>query len=93
MLTRYVAMSALKQAKLFTFGLALCFLGMVVTEMWVPMVVGAIILQGLVVEAWIRVLYLNPINDELASMRLQIETLESELEQATSQPSGMKPTK
>ncbi len=55
MLTRYMGMTPKSQSYLFTFGLALCLLAMVLTDMWLPIVAGTFILTGLTVEAWIRV--------------------------------------
>lgn len=60
MLTRYMGMTAKSQSYLFTFGLAITLLGMVLTDMWLPMVAGAFILTALTVEAWIVSLTLFP---------------------------------
>ncbi len=40
MLTRYTGMTAKKQSYLFTFGFVLTVLGMGLTDLWLPMVVG-----------------------------------------------------
>lgn len=45
MLTRYMGMTAKSQSYLFTFGLALCLLAMVLTDMWLPIVAGSFILR------------------------------------------------
>ncbi|NLS14311.1 hypothetical protein HGP28_15635 [Vibrio sp. SM6] len=79
MLTRYMGMSAKSQSYLFTFGLALTFLGMMLTDMWLPMVAGAIVLTGLSVEAWIRVAHIMPMHDEMRAMRQQLKKLEAEV--------------
>ncbi len=79
MLTRYTGMTAENQSRLFTFGLVLTLLGMVLTDMWIPMVVGAIIMAGLAVESWIRVQHLIPMHNEIRSMQKQIKKLQSEV--------------
>lgn len=43
MLTRYMGMTPKSQSYLFTFGLALCLLAMVLTDMWLPIVAGTFI--------------------------------------------------
>ncbi|WP_428771904.1 hypothetical protein [Vibrio sp.] len=79
MLTRYTGMTAKSQSYLFTFGLALTLLGMALTDMWLPMVAGAIILAGLAVEAWIRVAHIIPMHEEMRAMKKQLNQLQSEL--------------
>ncbi|BDU35545.1 hypothetical protein [Vibrio nigripulchritudo] len=78
MLTRYTGMTPESQSYLFTFGLALTLLGMVLTDMWLPMVVGAIIMTGLAVESWIRVQHLIPIRKELRDLHHQIEQIQKQ---------------
>lgn len=79
MLTRYMGMSAKSQSYLFSFGLALTLLGMSLTDMWLPMVVGAIIMTGLTVESWIRVAHIIPLHEELRSMQQQLHRLQAEI--------------
>jgi len=79
MLTRYMGITPKSQSYLFTFGLALTLLGMVLTDMWLPMVAGAIIMTGLAVEAWIRTAHIIPMHKELRTMRKQIDKLQSEV--------------
>lgn len=79
MLTRYTGMSAKSQSYLFTFGLLLTFLGMALTDMWLPMVVGAFILTGLTLEAWIRVIYIMPLREELRTLHREVHKLQSDL--------------
>ncbi|MGO1295943.1 MAG: hypothetical protein ACTMIA_01380 [Vibrio sp.] len=78
MLTRYTSMTDKSQSYLFTFGLLLTFLGMTLTDMWMPMVVGAFILTGLTVESWIRVSHLLPMQDEIRALRQDIQQLRHE---------------
>ncbi|MGF1722810.1 hypothetical protein L4D20_22605 [Vibrio kyushuensis] len=77
MLTRYMGMTPQSQSYLFTFGLAITLLGVVLTEMWLPMVVGAILMTGLMVESWIRVAHIIPMHQEMRNMQKQITTLQS----------------
>ncbi|MCE0493649.1 hypothetical protein [Vibrio salinus] len=79
MLVRYMGMTPKQQSYLFTFGLVLTILGMVLTDMWLPMVVGAIILTGLTVEAWIRYEHLVPMHNEIRSLKKQVETLQHKI--------------
>ncbi|MGF1698381.1 hypothetical protein L4C54_22295 [Vibrio lamellibrachiae] len=77
MLTRYMGMTPQSQSYLFTFGLAITLLGVVLTEMWLPMVVGAILMTGLMVESWIRVAHIIPMHQEMRDMQKQITALQS----------------
>ncbi len=79
MLTRYMGMTPKSQSYLFTFGLVLTLLGIVLTDMWLPMVVGALILTGLTVEAWIRVAHIVPMHEELRSLAKQVEQLQRQM--------------
>ncbi|CAH0534763.1 hypothetical protein VST7929_02725 [Vibrio stylophorae] len=81
MLTRYMGISPRKQSYLFTFALVLNLLGMVLTDLWLPMVVGAIIMTGLTVEAWIRVQHIIPMKKDLNDLHKQIKRIQSELRQ------------
>lgn len=75
-MTRFLAISPQSQCYLFTIALALNLLGMVLTDMWVPMVVGAIITTGLSVDAWVRVHYVLPMRKELRNLQNQIEAIQ-----------------
>ncbi|MDN3697386.1 MULTISPECIES: hypothetical protein [Vibrio] len=79
MLTRYMGMTPEKQSYLFTVGLALTLLGMVLTEMWLPMVVGSIVMTGLAAEAWIRVAHIIPMRKDMREMQHQLDKLQSQL--------------
>ncbi|MDP5255695.1 MULTISPECIES: hypothetical protein [unclassified Vibrio] len=77
MLARYTAMTAKSQSYLYTFGLGLTLLGMALTDMWLPMVAGAIIMTGLMVEAWIRVAYIEPMQERLNALAQKVDKLGS----------------
>lgn len=77
MLTRYAGMTPKSQSYLFTFGLALTLIGMMITDMWLPMVAGAIILAGLAVESWIRILYIIPMKKQLKDLTVRLTRLEN----------------
>lgn len=79
MLVRYMGMTPKQQSYLFTFGLVLTILGMVLTDMWLPMVVGAIILTGLTVEAWIRAEHLVPMHNDIRLLKKQVEALQHKI--------------
>jgi len=76
MLTRYMGITPQSQSYLFTFGLALTLLGMALTDMWLPMVAGAIIMTALAVESWIRVLHIIPLRKELRDLHHQVDRLQ-----------------
>ncbi len=77
MLTRYMGITPQSQSYLFTFGLALTLLGMVLTDMWLPMVAGSMIMTGLAVEAWIRVAHIIPMLKEIRELQQQIDYLKT----------------
>lgn len=79
MLNRYMNMSVKSQSYLFSFGLLLTFLGMALTELWMPMVVGAFILTALAVESWIRLLHLIPMRREMNRLRDKVEQLSKQI--------------
>ncbi|MCX9563611.1 hypothetical protein IG518_13885 [Vibrio cholerae] len=79
MLTRYMGMSAKSQSYLFTFGLVLTLLGMTLTDLWMPMVIGAIVMTGLTVESWIRVAHIIPLHNEVREMKKQLNKLQAEI--------------
>ena len=85
MLTRYIGMTPKSQSYLFTFGLALCLLAMALTDMWLPIVIGALILTGLTVEAWIRVAHIIPMQEEIRAMRKQLNTLQAKVNSTQSE--------
>jgi hypothetical protein len=72
-------MTIKSQSYLFTFGLVLCLLAMVLTDMWIPIVAGSFILTGLTVESWIRVAHIAPMQEEIRAMKKQIKALQSEV--------------
>ncbi|ENM5759492.1 hypothetical protein ACQ902_003604 [Vibrio mimicus] len=79
MLTRYMGMSAKSQSYLFTFGLVLTLLGMTLTDLWMPMVIGAIVMTGLTVESWIRVAHIIPLHNEVREIKKQLHKLQAEI--------------
>ncbi|MGL4382028.1 MAG: hypothetical protein ACRCTB_13370 [Vibrio sp.] len=78
MLTRYMGMSAKSQSYLFTFGLILTLLGMTLTNLWMPMVIGALVMTALAVEAWIRVAHIIPLHDQVREIKQQLHQLQAE---------------
>jgi Na+-transporting methylmalonyl-CoA/oxaloacetate decarboxylase gamma subunit len=75
MLTRYTNMTIKSQSYLFSFGFALTLLGMALTDMWLPMVAGAMILMGLMVESWIRLAHIIPLQTEIRSLKKRLDKL------------------
>lgn len=72
---RFLAISPKSQLWLFHFALALNILGMVLTDMWVPMVVGAIVTTYLSIDAMVRVRYVLPLKKALRELEQENATL------------------
>ncbi|MGF1716798.1 hypothetical protein [Photobacterium chitinilyticum] len=72
-MNRYVAISPQSQFWLFNVALALNILGMVLTDMWLPMVVGAIVTTYLSVDALVRLRYVIPMKKEIRELRHELE--------------------
>lgn len=70
---RFLAISPQSQFWLFHLALALNILGMVLTDMWLPMVVGAIVTTYLSVDALIRLRYVQPLKKEIRDLRHELE--------------------
>ncbi|KAB1178330.1 hypothetical protein [Photobacterium damselae] len=74
-MTRFLAISPQSQFWLFHFALALNILGMVLTDMWLPMVVGATVTTYLSIDALVRVRYVLPMKKEMRELRHELERL------------------
>ncbi|EHA1082130.1 hypothetical protein I8Y06_002992 [Photobacterium damselae] len=74
-MTRFLAISPQSQFWLFHFALALNILGMMLTDMWLPMVVGAIVTTYLSIDALVRVRYVLPMKKEMRELRHELERL------------------
>lgn len=85
-MNRFLAISPRSQMWLFHFALALNILGMVLTDMWLPMVVGAIVTTYLSVDAMVRVRYILPMKKAIRELEHENITLRrkmSDLAQTT----------
>ncbi|PSW01378.1 hypothetical protein [Photobacterium lipolyticum] len=78
-MTRFIAISPQSQCWLFNIALALNILGMMLTDMWLPMVVGAIITTYLSVDAWVRLRYVIPMKKEIRELRHELEQARKEV--------------
>lgn len=78
-MNRFLAISPQSQFWLFNFALALNILGMVLTDMWVPMVVGAIVTTYLSVDALVRLRYVLPMKKEIRDLRHELEKANRQL--------------
>lgn len=74
-MARFTAISPQSQCWLFHTALVLNILGMVLTDMWLPMVVGAIITTYLAVDSLVRVRYVLPLRKEIRLLQQELETL------------------
>ncbi|OCH12068.1 MULTISPECIES: hypothetical protein [unclassified Aliivibrio] len=84
-MTRFLAISPQSQCYLFTVALALNLLGMVLTDMWVAMVVGAIVTTALSVDAWVRVHYILPMKKEMRNLQHEIEAIQKQVRDISTQ--------
>jgi hypothetical protein len=48
---------------------------MVLTDMWLPIVAGTYIMTGLVVEAWVRLVHILPLQDDMTRMHQELTRL------------------
>ncbi|MCQ1058765.1 hypothetical protein ACQKPX_15555 [Photobacterium sp. DNB23_23_1] len=78
-MNRFLAISPQSQFWLFHFALALNILGMVLTDMWLPMVVGAIVTTYLSVDALVRLRYVLPMKKEIRDLRHELEKANRQL--------------
>ncbi|SMY38593.1 hypothetical protein PMAL9190_03626 [Photobacterium malacitanum] len=74
-MTRFLAISPQSQCWLFHIALVLNIIGMMLTDMWLPMVVGAIITAYLSIDAWVRLRYVLPLKKELQQLHHQLNEL------------------
>ncbi|MCW8331513.1 hypothetical protein MD588_22205 [Photobacterium sp. SDRW27] len=78
-MNRFLAISPQSQFWLFNFALALNILGMVLTDMWLPMVVGAIVTTYLSVDALVRLRYVLPMKKEIRELRHELDRAQKAL--------------
>ena len=78
-MNRFLAISPQSQFWLFNFALALNILGMVLTDMWLPMVVGAIVTTYLSVDALVRLRYVLPMKKEIRELRHDLDKANRQL--------------
>ncbi|KMV29312.1 hypothetical protein L4D00_09435 [Photobacterium swingsii] len=82
---RYLAISPKSQCWLFHIALALNVLGMVLTDMWLPMVVGAIVTTYLSVDALVRLRYVIPMKKELRELRHELDIARKQVRESYEQ--------
>jgi len=78
-MNRFLAISPQSQFWLFNVALALNILGMVLTDMWLPMVVGAIVTTYLSVDALVRLRYVLPMKKEIRELRHELDKAQKAL--------------
>ncbi|KJF86450.1 hypothetical protein [Photobacterium phosphoreum] len=74
-MTRFLAISPQSQCWLFHIALALNIIGMMLTDLWLPMVVGTIISTYLAVDAWVRLRYVLPLKKQQQQLQQQLDNL------------------
>ena len=74
-MTRFLAISPQSQCWLFHIVFVLNVVGMMLTDMWLPMVVGTIITTYLSVDAWVRLRYVLPLKKELRQVQHELDNL------------------
>ncbi|MGF1878292.1 hypothetical protein L4D77_23745 [Photobacterium frigidiphilum] len=77
-MNRFLAISPQSQFWLFNLALILNILGMVLTDMWLPMVVGSIVTTYLSVDALVRLRYVIPMRKEIRDLRHELEKTRKE---------------
>ncbi|GAL07999.1 hypothetical protein ACFFLZ_01890 [Photobacterium aphoticum] len=80
---RFLAISPQSQFWLFNLALALNILGMVLTDMWLPMVVGALVMTYLSVDALVRIRYVIPMKKEMRDLRHELEKAQRQLRESS----------
>lgn len=83
-MTRFIAISARSQFWLFHTALALNILGMVLTDMWLPMVVGTIVTAYLSIDATVRFRYVIPLKKSMRELEKENERLKRQLIESNS---------
>ncbi|MEH6531116.1 MAG: hypothetical protein V7735_07205 [Photobacterium frigidiphilum] len=81
-MNRFLAISTQSQFWLFNTALILNILGMVLTDMWLPMVVGAIVTTYLSVDALVRLRYVIPMKKEIRDLRHELESARKEVKES-----------
>ncbi|MGF1870906.1 hypothetical protein [Photobacterium indicum] len=81
-MNRFLAISPQSQFWLFNTALILNILGMVLTDMWLPMVVGAIVTTYLSVDALVRLRYVIPMKKEIRDLRHELESARKEVKES-----------
>ncbi|WP_041393802.1 hypothetical protein [Photobacterium profundum] len=81
-MNRFLAISTQSQFWLFNTALILNILGMVLTDMWLPMVVGAIVTTYLSVDALVRLRYVIPMKKEIRDLRHELESVRKEVNES-----------
>ncbi len=76
---RFLAISPRSQLWLFHTALALNILGMMLTDMFIPMVVGAIVTTYLSIDALIRVRYILPLKKTLQELERENAVLRKKI--------------
>ncbi|MEC6798875.1 hypothetical protein VXS03_17590 [Photobacterium sp. S4TG1] len=74
-MARFSAISPQSQCWLFHIALVLNVAGMMLTDMWFPMVVGTVVTTYLSVDAWVRLRYVLPLKKELRQVQHELDNL------------------
>ncbi|MCD9554136.1 hypothetical protein GLP31_16810 [Photobacterium carnosum] len=74
-MARFSVISPQSQCWLFHIAFVLNVAGMMLTDMWLPMVVGTIITTYLSVDAWVRLRYVLPLKKELRQVQHELDNL------------------
>ncbi|EAS41688.1 hypothetical protein C9J48_25475 [Photobacterium profundum] len=81
-MNRFLAISPQSQFWLFNLALILNILGMVLTDMWLPMVVGSIVTTYLSVDALVRLRYVIPMKKEIRDLRHELAIARKEAKES-----------
>ncbi|WP_407331813.1 hypothetical protein [Enterovibrio sp. 27052020O] len=83
---RFQVISPRSQLWLFHVALALNILGMVLTDMWAPMVVGAIVTTYLSIDAMMRVRYVFPMKKAIRELEHENAVLRQKISDVQQTP-------
>ncbi|PSW41215.1 hypothetical protein [Photobacterium leiognathi] len=78
-MARFLAISPKSQCWLFHFALVLNVFGMALTDMWLPMVVGAIVTLYLAIDSLVRLRYVIPMKKEIRDLQHELEAIRQKI--------------
>lgn len=78
-MAQFLAISLKSQCWLFHLALVLNIFGMVLTDMWLPMVVGALVTLYLALDSLVRLRYVLPLKKEIRDLHNELVALRQKM--------------